>query len=260
MHRAVAQADGRIAVACWAAVMLQACLNGARVPDGRAPIPVTPAEIADDAEACVRAGATDLHLHPKDPAGADSIESGLVAAALVAVRARCCRVPVGVTTGAWTASVSERLQQISSWTVLPDHVSVNFHEEGGEQIARRCLDRGIAVDAGIWSGTDGFGRLLASGLAGSCRYLLLEITDADVDDAVVSAERLIGLAAPLDRPLLLHGEERSAWPLLRLAANRGLAVRIGFEDSLLLADGSAASGNAELVTAAYREWRASRCR
>jgi uncharacterized protein (DUF849 family) len=219
---------------------------------------VTPAEIAEAAEASLRAGADDLHVHPKDPTGKDSIDPEIVAAVLVALRERCGNVPVGITTGAWTGSGDDRCGHVRSWTVLPDHVSVNFHEQGAEQLARRCLDRGIAVDAGIWSHTDGLERLVASGLASSCRHLLLEVTDADVDAALVSAEELINLAAPLARPLLLHGEETSAWPLLALAARRGLAARMGLEDTLLLPDGSSANDNAELVSIAHRECRASR--
>ncbi|MDG4860878.1 3-keto-5-aminohexanoate cleavage protein, partial [Streptomyces sp. T-3] len=52
------------------------------------------------------------------------------------------------------------------------------------------------------------------------------------------------------RPVLLHGEEGGAWPVLRLARHLGLATRIGLEDTLLLPDGERAAGNAELVAAA----------
>ncbi|WP_037666782.1 3-keto-5-aminohexanoate cleavage protein, partial [Streptomyces lividans] len=60
------------------------------------------------------------------------------------------------------------------------------------------------------------------------------------------------------RPVLLHGEEGGAWPVLRLAGRLGLATRIGLEDTLRLPDGCRAASNAELVTAGTREWAAAR--
>ena len=51
-------------------------------------------------------------------------------------------------------------------------------------------------------------------------------------------------------PVLVHGEGASCWPLVRLAARRGLATRIGLEDVLTLPDGSAGPDNAALVRAA----------
>ncbi|WP_408022729.1 3-keto-5-aminohexanoate cleavage protein [Streptacidiphilus fuscans] len=51
-------------------------------------------------------------------------------------------------------------------------------------------------------------------------------------------------------PILLHGEDASAWPILRLAASRRLDARIGLEDVLHLPDGTSASGNAALIRAA----------
>ncbi len=51
-------------------------------------------------------------------------------------------------------------------------------------------------------------------------------------------------------PRLQHGDEEWTWPLVTDAFRRGLATRVGFEDSVLLPDGSAAQDNAALVAAA----------
>ena len=48
-------------------------------------------------------------------------------------------------------------------------------------------------------------------------------------------------------PVLLHGEERSAWPGALLARELGLDTRIGLEDTLTLPDGTDAASNTELV-------------
>jgi uncharacterized protein (DUF849 family) len=48
-------------------------------------------------------------------------------------------------------------------------------------------------------------------------------------------------------PFLVHGEEDSTWPVLRWAAERGHAIRIGLEDTLTFEDGTPAGDNAALV-------------
>ncbi|MDO4263610.1 MAG: 3-keto-5-aminohexanoate cleavage protein [Deinococcus sp.] len=47
--------------------------------------------------------------------------------------------------------------------------------------------------------------------------------------------------------MLLHGEGRSAWPLLRKAKLLKVQARIGLEDTLERPDGTPAGDNAELV-------------
>lgn len=54
-------------------------------------------------------------------------------------------------------------------------------------------------------------------------------------------------------PVLLHGTEATAWPMMAEAIIRGYDVRIGLEDTLVLPDGRMAQGNAELVAEAV--WR-----
>jgi uncharacterized protein (DUF849 family) len=68
-------------------VVLQACLNGSRPLEEFAALPVRPAELAREATAAVAAGAQDIHLHPKNADGLDSLEPEIVAAAVTAVRA-----------------------------------------------------------------------------------------------------------------------------------------------------------------------------
>ena len=48
---------------------------------------------------------------------------------------------------------------------------------------------------------------------------------------------------------LHHGAGRQTWAVLDAARRRGHDVRVGLEDTLVLADGSTARDNAELVAA-----------
>jgi hypothetical protein len=123
---------------------------------------------------------------------------------------------------------------------------VNWHEPGAESLAAALIDLGVGVEAGIWSGTDGSARFAVSALAPKVLRVLAEVTDTEAAEA--SARALLTELGPAHgRPVLLHGEDAGAWPVLRLAGRLGLATRIGLEDTLVLPDGRRAVSNAQLV-------------
>ncbi|MEB3370864.1 3-keto-5-aminohexanoate cleavage protein [Saccharopolyspora mangrovi] len=231
--------------------MLQVCLNGARSPREHFHLPVRPEELAKAAADSVAAGATDVHLHPKSADGTDTLDPHSVSAALRAVRAAAPGVSVGVTTGAWTApDTASRVRAIKAWTLLPDHASVNWHEPGADEVAAALLERGVGVEAGIFSGTDGDHHFKLSPHRGRVLRVLAEVTDPSAGGAAGTAEALLDRLHPASAPILLHGESAGAWPVLRVAARRGFATRIGLEDTLVLPNGQIATDNAELVAAA----------
>ncbi|WP_369257131.1 3-keto-5-aminohexanoate cleavage protein [Streptomyces sp. R35] len=228
--------------------MVQVCLNGSRGAGDGAVVPMSPGAMAQSAAEAVAAGGSDIHVHPRTPCGQDTLSPKAVAATLEAIRARV-GVPIGVTTGAWAEpDPAARVEYVRSWTVLPDHASVNWHEPGAEEVAAALLDRGIGVEAGIWSGTDGAARFAASPLGPRVLRVLAEVTDTSPETAEESARALLAdLGITYGRPVLLHGEEGGAWPVLRLAGRLGLAIRIGLEDTLVLPDGERAVSNGQLV-------------
>jgi hypothetical protein len=79
--------------------------------------------------------------------------------------------------------------------------------------------------------------------------VLVEATATEPARAVREARELATVVAG-GAPLLVHGEDTGAWPVLGWAAVAGHAVRIGLEDVLVLPDGSPAADNAALVAAA----------
>ncbi|MEY9990135.1 uncharacterized protein (DUF849 family) [Streptomyces sp. V4I8] len=228
--------------------MIQVCLNGSRGAGDGAVVPLSPQALADAAAEAVAAGAMDIHVHAKTPCGRDSLSPRVLAPTLEAIRA-LVSVPVGVTTGAWAEpDPAARVARIRSWTVLPDHASVNWHEEGAEDVAAALVERGVGVEAGIWSGTDGAARFAASPLGPRVLRVLAEVTDPSAETAEETARALLAELGPaFGRPVLLHGEDGGAWPVLRLAGRLGLATRIGLEDTLVLPDGERAGSNAQLV-------------
>lgn len=81
--------------------------------------------------------------------------------------------------------------------------------------------------------------------------VLAEVTDTDPQSALGTAKALLhAIGTGHERPILLHGEDGGAWPVLRLAVRHNLDVRIGLEDTLTLPDGSPVDDNAVLIQTA----------
>lgn len=232
--------------------MLQACLNGGRRRDFHLAVPLTAAELAADAVAAVRAGAGELHLHPRGPDGIETLAPGPVAAALAAVRASLPGVAVGLSTH-WDIPPGgpARLGPIPAWTALPDYVSVNLGEVDAPEVMMLVMARGIGVEAGIWTVADAE-RFVALPQAGRCLRVLVEIMEQDAAEGMAVAHDVMAVldAAGPRLPILLHGYEATVWPLHREALRLGLDGRIGLEDGAILPDGSPSAGNGALIAAA----------
>ncbi|WP_241160528.1 3-keto-5-aminohexanoate cleavage protein [Microbacterium sp. Y-01] len=238
-------------------MLLQACVNGARDIAEHPWLSADATVVAADAARAVAAGAAEVHVHPKDAAGRDSLAPDDVARWLRAVREACPDVPVGVTTGAWAEpDVARRLAAIEAWEELPDFASVNWHEAGADDVAAVLLRRGVGVEAGLWDAA-GFEVWRRSPVRGECLRVLIELPDEAAETVRDHAEGMIAhveLEEP-GVPILLHGEEGSTWPAFDVAVQGGWDSRIGLEDTLLLPDGSTAPGNAALVRAAVGRMR-----
>ena len=209
------------------ATTLQAALNGPYTKGDHPAVPVTPGELAADARACVAAGARAIHLHPRDGDGRESVGAEVVDAVVREVRA-ACGVPVGVSTGAWIEpDLERRLASIGAWSE-PDYASVNVSEEGAFAVMRALRERGIGVEAGVWTPDDAQ-RLTKEAPEGLTR-ILVEPVDADPDTAVALIEE-IEAALPGGATRLGHGDGAATWPILHAAVARGWDTRIGMEDT-----------------------------
>ncbi len=231
-------------------MLLKACINGAREPGGHSALPITAEESARDAAACVAAGAGAIHLHPRDGHGRETLDPAVVDGAVEAVR-DAVGVPVGVSTGAWIEpQLGVRVAAVHRWTE-PDFASVNLGENGALEVMSALLDRGIDIEAGLASAED-VERLVSGGMAEGLLRVLIEPDGDDAADQLATAR---AIDAALDReavdaPRLGHGLGVATWSVLELSAARGHDLRIGLEDTLVMADGSPAEGNAALVAAA----------
>jgi uncharacterized protein (DUF849 family) len=240
-------------------MLIEVALNGGRTRAEHPHVPCSPSEMAAAAKEAVTAGAGAAHFHVRAPDGRESLDADDVARAVSAVRAAIPGVPFGVSTGLWMVrDARERHEKVAAWKTFPDFASVNFNEEGGIALAELLLAKGMGVEAGVGSvlATEKF---LESGLAGRCRWVLLEPEQQEMDGALAVVgnieETLRGAGIAL--PIILHGVGRTAWDLIDVAARRGYDIRIGLEDVLTLPDGRQAKGNAELVAEALGRSRRS---
>ncbi|MCZ4326105.1 3-keto-5-aminohexanoate cleavage protein [Brachybacterium paraconglomeratum] len=236
-------------------MMMKACLNGARLPSAHPTLPTTPSQLAAEAVDVWAAGADAIHVHVKDAAGFDTLAAHPMAKVLEAIRTAADGLPIGVTTGAWAESdPAEGVATIRSWDALPDFASVNWHEDGADDVATALMDHGVGVEAGLWN-SEAVANWARSPIRDSCQRVLIELPPEP--DPTVTTRRAedmfeaVATANDARMPVLLHGEGSSAWAALAIAAQHGLSTRIGFEDTLQLPDGRTAPSNKALLEAAW---------
>jgi uncharacterized protein (DUF849 family) len=223
---------------------VKACLNGGRTREEHPAVPLTAAELAADSAAARRAGAFAVHVHPRDARGAQTLDARACDAAVAAIRAAVPGMPVGLSTGAAIdPDPFARAAAIRRWRAPPDFVSVNVGELGWAGIVRAAFHAGIGIEAGLASPSDAE-ELTRSPFAHRPVRVLVEV-DGGVDEA-----RELAALAPAGVPQLWHGQGPGTWEIVAAAAAGEHDVRVGLEDVLVLPDGRAAQGNAELVASA----------
>ena len=236
-------------------MLLQAALNGPWTKADHHAVPISAQELARDAAACVAAGASAIHLHPRDSDGVERLDAEVVDRVAAAVR-DACGVPVGVSTGAWIEpDVQRRTQLIRAWS-SPDYASVNVSEDGALETMRALLDAGVGIEAGVWSVEDAR-RLADWRLVEDLTRVLVEPVDVDPRSAVALMDDIhraldhAGIAAPR----LQHGDGDATWVLIEDAVRRGLDTRVGLEDTQYDPDGERVANNEALVRCARRMMR-----
>jgi uncharacterized protein (DUF849 family) len=231
-------------------MLLQATLNGGLSKATHPAMPESVEELARDAAACARAGAGAIHLHPRDAEGRERLDAEVVDRVVVRVR-EACGIPVGVTTGAWIQpGLDRRVALVRAWSA-PDYATVNLSEPGATRVMEALLQAGVGIEAGVWTVQDAE-RLAASGLGGRVLRVCVEPVELPAAGAVAFVEEIhraldrLGLVAPR----LQHGDGEATWVLLSDAVRRGIATRIGLEDTQYEPNGARTAGNEALVRAA----------
>jgi len=238
--------------------------NGARkVKSDHPAIPLTPAELAREAAACVDAGASMIHLHVRNANGGHTLDADLYKAALNAVAAEVGRrIIVQITTEA--VGIYQPPEQMACVrAVKPEAVSLAVREfcpdaaseaEAAEFFAW-VVSSGISPQYILYSDDDvrRFADLRRRGVVPGenpfVLYVLGRYTKGQVSDPSDLLPFLSAAGAEFDITppwaMCAFGAREAACALTATAL--GGNVRVGFENNMLLADGSVAAGNSALV-------------
>ncbi|TAU83690.1 3-keto-5-aminohexanoate cleavage protein [Rhizobium leguminosarum] len=237
-------------------MIVQACINGARPSDFHPLLPLTIDAMVRDATASVVAGAAELHVHPRQADGRESLVA--VDDTVGAIRRACPGTLIGVSTGAWIEGDREKTRDaIRRWRVLPDYASVNLSENDAPGIMQLLRQKGVGIEVGLASVAD-VERYIGLDDHERVFRVLIELDDEqDLQRACDIADGIINVLrdSRVKRPILLHGFDETVWPFVRMARERRYSTRIGLEDGKHLPGGTIANDNAALVTAAVAIFR-----
>ena len=225
-------------------------------------LPLTAAELADCAAACLDAGAAMLHLHVRDAAGQHLLDAAAYRDAIAHIRKRVGqRLVLQVTTESGRR-YAPRQQMALVRELMPEAVSVAPRELLSDPALQDEVDDFFAWLAAspilpqiILYDSDDLQRWRAlqqrAGLHGRRDFLLFVLGRYSVGQRSSPSDLLPFLSAHGGSEpwaVCAFGAEEHA--CMKAAAAAGGHVRVGFENNLLLPDGSVASDNAALVALA----------
>ena len=250
--------------------ILSVAPNGARRTKADHPaLPMTPADLAAAAVSAQAAGASLIHLHVRDADGRHTLDPGIYREATAEVRAAVGDgMIVQITTEAVGLYTPE--QQIATVrTVRPEAASVALREivpdDAGEALARDfyhwATGEGIHLQHILFTPEEvaRFAGLCARGvIPGEDLTVLYVLGRYTVGQKSDPSDLDPFLAAAKDVPAGLIGP----WFVCAFGAKEGACVghaiahgghaRVGFENNMLLPDGTTAPDNAALVTEAAK--------
>lgn len=230
--------------------MIQCALNGSYGPRDHPEVPVTLRQLVADAVACHAAGATSVHLHPRlQIDGLESLAADSHDAVVAAIRDAAGELEISCSTheDIDLGGASDRIAAVRAWVAPPDVVSLNLAEAGAIELGAALLDRGIGIEAGVFT-LDGADALLAAPWAASVHRVLVEtIFEHDDAAAVALAQAIDARVATLGHPRVWHGDGKANWAVVDAGLAAGTDVRVGLEDTIVGRDGGRAAGNAAQV-------------
>lgn len=244
-------------------VAISVAPNGARrIKDDHPAIPLTPAELARDAVACLEAGAAMIHLHVRDGRGGHLLDADAYRAAIHEVKAAVGdRLVIQITSEAVGVYAPETQMRVVR-EVRPESVSLALREllpnAGAEQEFAEFLedlrDGGVAVQFILYTPAeaDRLADLQRRGLIPweslSVLYVLGRYTVGQRSEPA-DLEPFLDPARPCFASWMLCAFGPTEAACVTAGAQRGGDVRVGFENNLWLPDGSVASNNAAIVRA-----------
>ncbi|MEM7522880.1 MAG: 3-keto-5-aminohexanoate cleavage protein [Pseudomonadota bacterium] len=243
--------------------LLMAAPNGARKTKADHPaLPMTPAEAAADARACVAAGARAIHIHARDAAGAHSLDPMIYRPFLDAVAdAVGDDAVVQMTTEAvGRYRPAEMIDAVRA--LKPQAVSTAIRElfpqddgsqdDAAAELLRWAVGEGVGLQYILYAAEDvaRFRALQQAGHIPNDGYSLLLVLGRYSDGQRAVPRDLLALlnaanGDPAPWSICAFGPQEQACALTALAL--GGHARLGFENNEVLATGETAASNAALI-------------
>nr|WP_272490770.1 3-keto-5-aminohexanoate cleavage protein [Mesobacterium pallidum] len=237
--------------------------NGAtRTKADHPALPVTLDEVTETARACAAAGANGLHLHLRDADQRHLLDAGAYREALAHLATALPGLPVQVTTeagGIYAPGHQKRIALDSGATLVSAAWREITREDGATAFYQECHDAGIAVQHILYSAEDaeGLARTLPRAMLDDPALQLIFVLGRYVAGQQSTPEMLAPFLGWMkaegicpDWGLCAFGQGETACLVAAHAA--GGKLRVGFENSLLNADGITARDNAERVAEVVR--------
>lgn len=231
--------------------MIQIAINGNR--NDRF-VPRTTESIVESAMLAVEKGASSIHFHPRDDDGNETLKGEFVDKQIGDLRMKLRTTPIGISTGKWIQpDLNKRLEEIKSWKILPDFVSINYDEIGFEKVAELISNRGIQIEIGLGA-IKSAKNFTENNTKGDFLRILLEPQEQILESAIETVYKIENhiSVCGIKLPFLLHGFNKTCWDFLKIAFEKKYQTRIGFEDTLVLPNGEKAMSNMELLEQAQQ--------
>jgi len=240
-------------------LIITVALTGAEASKADQPaLPTTPQEIAAAAQACVKAGASIVHLHGRQPDGSATQDKDTYRDIIAAVRERCDVIIQVSTGGAVGMTAQERLAPVE---LAPEMAtlsmgSVNFggdvfmnHPADMEAFAAAMAERGVKpefeiFDAGMMATAQ---RWLKKGLIQANPHFDFVLGVPGAMPATPEALMYLRSQLPEGATWTVAGIGAAQLTLGTVAIALGGHVRVGFEDNIYFRKGELATSNAQLV-------------
>lgn len=242
-------------------LIVTAAICGAEVMKENNPnVPYTVKEIADEAEACYKAGASIIHLHVRNDDGTPTQSKDRFKLCIDAIRSRCSDIIIQPSTGgAVGMSNEERLQPIylnpematldcGTCNFGGDDIFVNTEntiKEFAEKMALLNIKPEIEVfDKGM---IDMALRLNRKGYIKSPMHFNFVMGVNGGISADLRSLSFMCESIPLGSTFTVSGIGKAQFPMAAMSIISGGHVRVGFEDNVYLSKGKLAKSNSELV-------------
>ena len=235
--------------------------NGARLTDDDHPaVPVTIPQIVTTAQECARAGARAMHFHVRGDDKAHILDAGLYREALGELALAVPDLHLQITTETVSRYGPQDMRNVTRDT-RPPGVSIGVPEmmPSGAPTAEDCAFYSWLAEQGILTQHICYapdqlrllGQLLqAADLPRSgvwCLFVIGHYTGAISDPAVIDECLAVMADEGIDGDWAICAFRTEEAACIRHAVARGGKLRVGFENSMFMADGSIAPDNAARV-------------